>query len=190
MDEGINNNVSFQLPDCEGDDRPSLSSSPDLTMPDFINLETSGLRRSSRSKKKSAKALEADQTSEIKSISQFNLFSHFGGSKLYDSLYSHNRYMSSIPMGYLSSFFTKSIEVFHRLNMHYGGTVNICSTYAMAALNDSNDIYTYREMLKQPDVAKFVEAMIKEVTDNEERRHWICVPRSEIPRGTSKVLAI
>ena len=159
-------------------------------MLEFINLETSGLRRSSRSQKKSAKAREVDQTAEMKSISQFNLFSYFGGSKLYHSLYSHNHHMSSITTGSSSSFLTKSIEVFHRLNMHYYGTVNIFSTYAMAALNDSNDVYTYREMLKQPDVAKFVEAMIKEVTDHEERSHWVCVPRYEMPRGTSTILAI
>ena len=93
-------------------------------------------------------------------------------------------------MGTLSLVLTKSIEVFHRLNMHYDGNMNIFSTYTMAALNDSNDVYTYCEMLKQLDLAKFVEAMIKEVTDHEERRHWIYVPRSEMPRGTSTILAI
>ena len=69
--------------------------------------------------------------------------------------------------------------------MHFDGTLNIFSAFVMAALNDSNDVYTYCKMLKQPDVFKFVEATIKEVMDHEERRHWICVPRSEIPKGTS-----
>ena len=70
------------------------------------------------------------------------------------------------------------------LNMQFDGTFNIFSTFAYAALIDSNDVYTYREMLRKPDISKFVEAMVKEVMDHEERRHWICVPRSEIPNGT------
>ena len=65
------------------------------------------------------------------------------------------------------SFFTRSVARIHHVNMHFDGTFNIFSTFAMAALNDSNDVYTYREMLKQPDVSKFVEAMIKEVMDHE-----------------------
>ena len=189
-DQEIAPSVSFQLPVCEGDALASNSLSSDLTMPEFINLETSGLRCSSRCKKKSSKALEVDSTPEMKRLSQFNLFSHFGGSKLYHSLYSHNQRMHLVSKTSSKSFFAKSVDVFHRLNMHYDGTANIFSTFAMAALNDSNDVYTYREMLKQSDVAKFVEAMIKEITDHEERRHWICIPRSQMPRGTSTILAI
>ena len=45
-------------------------------------------------------------------------------------------------------------------------------------------------MLKQKDVANFVEAMLKEVSDHETRKHWVFVPWSEMPEGTKTILAI
>ena len=45
-------------------------------------------------------------------------------------------------------------------------------------------------MLKQPHAAKFVEAMIKEITDHEDRKHWIGIPRSSMPKETKTILAI
>ena len=70
------------------------------------------------------------------------------------------------------------------------GTLNVLSTFAYAALNNSSDTYTLREMLKQDDVANFIEAMIKDVDDHETRKHLICVPRSMIPNGTKTILSI
>ena len=102
---------------------------------------------------------------------------------MYYSLSKHRELMDSIGSPAGQSFFTRSKAHMNYFNMYFDGTFNIFSTFAYAALNDSNDVYTYREMLKQPDVSKFVEAMVKEVIDHEERRHWICVPRSEIPKG-------
>ena len=37
-------------------------------------------------------------------------------------------------------------------------------------------------MLKQPDVADFVEAMIKEVDDHEQRGHWEVILRWQNPK--------
>ena len=167
---------------CEGDD---------LSMPQFTNLETAGLRRSSRNRFKSAKVLEMDKTRETSSLSQYNFFSHFGGDKLVESLRLNNEGFSlTCDATPSSSFFAWSVDRFHRLNAHYDGTINAFSTFIFAALNDSNDTYTLKEMLKQNDIANFVEAMVKEVDDHEQRGHWICIPRSRMPKGTSTILSI
>ena len=157
---------------------------------EFVNFETAGLRRSSHQRKQSSKATEIDRTSETKKLSQFIFFSHFGGSKLYCSLYNNNVHMRTVVPYADKLYFSRSIEVFHRKNTHFDGTLNAFSTWALAALNDSNDVYTYHDILKEQDNAKFIEAMIKEVQDHEERRYWICVPCSCIPKGTSTIFAI
>ena len=170
VSEGATSPAPSQVPACGGDD---------LKMPEFVNLETAGLRHLARIKKQKKKRL-----------SQFNFFNYFGGSNLYVHLSKHQKSMDSITSPAGQFFFTLSVAYMNYLNMHFDGTFNIFSTLAYAALNDLNDVYTYREMLKQPDVSKFVEAMIKEVMDHEERRHWICVPRSKIPKGASTILGI
>ena len=60
VSKGIESHVPSQLPACEGEI---------LRMPEFTNLKTAGFCRSARSKKKSTKALEADQMLETKKLS-------------------------------------------------------------------------------------------------------------------------
>ena len=45
-------------------------------------------------------------------------------------------------------------------------------------------------MLKQPDAADFIHAMIKEADDHESRDHWGVVPRWEKPPDVKAILAI
>ena len=159
-------------------------------MPSIINLETAGLRRSSRQRTPSTKAKEADATREVTSLSQYNFFSYFGGDRLAEALPVNHAGFKSLSTSVTSTFFSRTIERFHHLNAHYDGTLNVLSTFAYAALNNSSDTYTLREMLKQDDMANFIEAMTKEVDDRETRKHWICVPRSMIPKGTKTILSI
>ena len=98
--------------------------------------------------------------------------------------------MQAAPQSHSTSFITQSIDAFHKANIHFDGTLNVFSVFALAALNDTNDVYTYRDMLKQPDAAKFVEAMIKEITDHDDRKHSIGIPRSSMPKVTKTILAI
>ena len=83
---GAKSPVPSQLPACKGED---------LTMPEFFNIETAGLCCSARAHKKSTKALEIDQTSETKKLSQFNFFNFFEGSNLYFSLAKHRAVMQN-----------------------------------------------------------------------------------------------
>ena len=158
-------------------------------MPPVVNLETAGIRQSSRMRTKSV-TQEADQTKEITSLSQFRFFSHHGGDRLVAALAINYAGYRSLSMSPNLSFFSQSIKRFHHLNAHYDGTFNVLSTFAYAAINDSVDKYTLKEILKQADVANFVEAMIKDVNNHETLGHWICVPRSSIPAGTKTILAI
>ena len=136
------------------------------------------------------KAQEADPTKEVSSLSQFGFFSYFGGNSLVAALALNHAGYKSLSVSPNASYFSCSIEQFHYLNSHYDGTFNVLSNFAYAALNDSNDTFTLKEILKQKDVANFVEAMLKEVNDHETRKHWICVSRSAIPQGTKTILAI
>ena len=69
------------------------------------------------------------------------------------------------------SFMSKTIDPFHHLNSHFDKTLNVFSIFAFASSSADNGTYTLREMLKQSDVSKFVEAMIKEVDDHVNRMH-------------------
>ena len=51
-------------------------------------------------------------------------------------------------------------------------------------------MFTFTQVLRQDDRSKFIDAMIKEVTDHEERGHWDLVLRSTIPRGVKTIQAI
>ena len=51
-------------------------------------------------------------------------------------------------------------------------------------------MFTLSQMLKQEDVASFVEAMLKEVDDHESRDHWDLIERSEMPAISKTILSI
>ena len=53
---------------------------------------------------------------------------------------------------------------------------------ALTATADPDTMY-YHEAIKQPDRAQFIEAMKKEVSDQENNGNWIVVPRETIPKG-------
>ena len=51
----------------------------------------------------------------------------------------------------------------------------------LLAGKEDNESYTFKEMIKQPDAADFIQAMMKEADAHEERKHWTVVPRSAKP---------
>ena len=61
---------------------------------------------------------------------------------------------------------------------------------ALVAEKQDNEAYTFKEMLKQPDAADFIQAMMKEANDHESRDHWTVISRSEKPLGEKTILAI
>jgi len=83
-----------------------------------------------------------------------------------------------------------TVESFHQLNSHFDRTLNVLSIFAFASSKSNNDTFTFREMMHQEDMPKFVEAMQKEVVDHNEREHWDLIPRSEMPAGMKTILAV
>ena len=51
------------------------------------------------------------------------------------------------------------------------------------------EILTYGEMKRQQDKSQFITAMQKEISDNEQRKHWKLVHRSET-KGAKTIMAI
>ena len=76
-----------------------------------------------------------------------------------------------------------------KVNLNFDGTTNYSHPFAFASSLADNEAYSLKEMLKQPDVPSFVQAMKDEVHAHESNEHWELVPRSTI--GDSKtILAI
>ena len=68
-----------------------------------------------------------------------------------------------------------------------------CSSYESkdrCCVSTISESYTFGQMLKQPDDADFIHAMIKEADDHESRDHWDVVPRWENPSDVKAILAI
>jgi Reverse transcriptase (RNA-dependent DNA polymerase) len=53
----------------------------------------------------------------------------------------------------------------------------------MAATTDPDTMY-YHEILNQPDKQQFIEAMVREIEDHNEKQHWRLVRRNTLPPET------
>ena len=62
-------------------------------------------------------------------------------------------------------------------NQNFDSTLNALHSMALLAEKENNELYTFGQMLKQPDAAYFIHAMIKEADDHESQYHWDVVPR-------------
>ena len=70
------------------------------------------------------------------------------------------------------------------LNSYYDGTVDALQNSVFVSNKAvSNNTFTFGEVKKHPDRASFIEAMIAEVNDHEERNHWGLMDRSLMPKG-------
>ena len=54
----------------------------------------------------------------------------------------------------------------------------------------SNEVFTYKEALKQDDYREFIKAMLKEIEEHEKRNHWTLIERTEMPVGAKTILSI
>jgi hypothetical protein len=59
----------------------------------------------------------------------------------------------------------------------------------MAKLGDPDTMYL-DDALRSPDRDEFIKAMENEVSQHEERGHWIMIPRSQVPEGTKILPAV
>ena len=69
-----------------------------------------------------------------------------------------------------------SVNTFHSANQNFDITLNALHPMALLAEKENNESYTFGQMLKQPDAADFIHAMIKEADYHESHDHCDVVP--------------
>jgi len=87
------------------------------------------------------------------------------------------------------SLLNTAIDSFHQVNTLYDGTVNCFLTLAQSS-EASNETFTYKQALQEPDYHDFIKAMVHEVEDHESRDHWTCMRRSDMPENTKTIMSI
>ena len=55
-----------------------------------------------------------------------------------------------------------SLNTFHSANQNFDGTLNALCPMELLEEKENNESYTFGQMLKQPDAADFIHAIIKE----------------------------
>jgi hypothetical protein len=190
-----------------GDSNNALSS--EWQMPQAIDLERSGLRRSARVAASKARE-QADP--ERSGLQAHTLHTSNPGKKIAANVHPVNLTFKracqvifgmfcTISIGTLwslghtvsaepnQSLFSNAIDSFHRVNQLYDGTLNCFSTVAASALA-SNETFTYKQAMQQDDYRDFIKAMITEVDDHEQRGHWTLMERRCMPSGTKTIMSI
>jgi chloramphenicol O-acetyltransferase len=88
-----------------------------------------------------------------------------------------------------SMMLDKSIQHFHQLNMQFDGTLNHLH-HMVLATEASNETFTFKEAMQETDYRDFIQAMIKEVDDHEQRNHWTLMERQALPQGVKTIMSI
>jgi hypothetical protein len=162
-------------------------------MPDYIDLDSSGLRCSTCSavlgqREQVYSHSTISLKTQIKQSSKkacLVLFSSFCsiGSGLTCWVHSHRVLAQS------SSRLMYAIESYHSVNLLYDGTINCFSTLAQSSTT-SNETFNYKQALQEPEYYKFVKAMVNEVDDHESRAHWTLAKRCDLPSRTKILMNI
>ena len=79
---------------------------------------------------------------------------------------------------------------FQAVNNNFDNTCNYILYHVFSVGKESNESYTFKEILQQDDHNQFLEAMTKEIGDHTKRKHWKIVPRSQMPIGIKPIMAI
>eukprot|EP00957_Ditylum_brightwellii_P077963 5926307-Ditylum_brightwellii.AAC.1 len=67
-------------------------------------------------------------------------------------------------------------------NTLYDETLIGMHPMAFAANQQQNEIYTFKDMMKQVDAKEFIAAMLKEMEVHKNRKHWTCMLKSDVPK--------
>jgi hypothetical protein len=150
-----------------------------LGMPSIVNLQESGLRRSPR-----IAQLNSNASSSFSRKSVLATIFCFGSLLLNPA--------AALESSAASAYTTvQSIAYqFDEVNMNFDNTCNDILHHVYSAAKESNESYTFKEMLRQDDRDQFVEAMQKEIDDHTKRKHWEIILRSEMPKDTKTIMAI
>ena len=151
-------------------DQSLSESDPISDMPKMINIQESGLRRSTR------------QRVATKFFSCFTYLCF----TLCTGDYKENKIGGGTGNSYTQQILAKN----ELLERNVDGTRNFLNpiTQCFASLSD-NETYNFGEAMKQADSADFVIAMLKEIKDHETKKHWVYRKRAEI-RNLKTIMAI
>jgi hypothetical protein len=164
-----------------------------------INLDSSGLRCSSRTKvmKRCDKVYSntttlTNQTAHLRSASPPRSFK--SALVLLSTICSFGYSLSCMAHSLqetvtVTSTFSKAIVSYHRVNTLYDGTINCFLTLAQSSIT-LNETFNNNQALKQADVCKFIHAMIDEINDHEIRVHWTLIKCCNLPQGTKTIINI
>ncbi len=89
-----------------------------------------------------------------------------------------------------ATFSDHLIKCFEELNEHCNSTMNQIHFLSFSTDVSSNKVSTYKEAMTQEDTHLFVEAMQKEVADNELRNHCTIVHCSTVSKTAKPIQAI
>ncbi len=112
---------------------------------------------------------------------------------LFSSICSHGHGYSSslqerIP-DVVHSMFSKAINSFHQVNTLYDGSINCFLTVAQSS-NALNEMFTYKQAMREKDYHDFVLAMVHEVDDHEKRGHWTIIQRCDMLPNSKTIMSI
>ena len=154
----------------------------DSDMPPIVDLATAGLRRSPRLAAQNADSSYSSWftcNTIMKCVCVFGVVLASAWSPSPSKLHSNAQ-----------NLVFATVNSFHSANMNFDNTMNALHPMAFLAEADSNESYTFRQMLKQSDASDFIQAMIKEANDHETREHWEVIPRWQKPPDEKTILAI
>jgi hypothetical protein len=165
-------------------------------MPTTINLNSSGLRHSSRTEvTKRCDKVYSNTTTLMNQTAHLHLASPPRSLKsalmLFSTICSFGYGLSCMAHSLqekvtVTSTFSKAIDSYHRVNTLYDGTINCFSTLAQSSITTFN----YNQALKQADFPEFIQATIDEVNDHEVRGHWTLTKHCDLPQGTKTIMSI
>eukprot|EP00957_Ditylum_brightwellii_P137482 10482008-Ditylum_brightwellii.AAC.1 len=135
----------------------------------MIDLSSAGLRQSSQTPQPSQAAMSSSNKT-IQNI--FGLFTMLLCAS--DILY---KSCTQAP----TQLYHKAIYKAEVASSFYDETVNTFRPMVFAANQQQNEMYTYKDMLQQPDAKDFVLAMLKEITVHEDRNLWTLMKCTEVP---------
>ena len=62
------------------------------------------------------------------------------------------------------------------VNSNFDKSLNHIHHLVLAADQTANEVYTFKDMLKQDDYVDFIKTMDKKIAAHEKRKHWEVVP--------------
>ena len=131
------------------------SEAEDLHMPKMVNLETAGQRRTPR--------LASQSTKKYTFASSLRKFCAYG------LLVAAIMMQPVCVFSHAHACINSAVYQCNVINANFDGSLNAIHHMVLAAGRSNNEVYTYREMLKQDDASDFIKAMTKEISDHESR---------------------